>query len=236
MKRVVLLVLLFGLMFVSAVEPSAGIDGDDMAAIEGVVEQLPFDESGKGDFGKYDPFVTKAELRITEINLWLEDNASWLKVVFGMVPSLTWLFVANLYVWLFFVVVFILNADATFSWLPFLNRKSMDWVFFEMSWARLFGIVLFSIIIGLKSTVSFATLIVGLADILWNYVLPWGIAIAIIALVIFGVGVGAAIPIFLRIVTAIKYTLDERRKRKADTQESLNREVLEKVVEGVTGD
>ena len=69
MKRVVLLLVLFGMFFVSAVsEPTVeGIGAGDVEAIEGAIESLPIDpDTGKPDFGKYD-ITTKADERIAAI-------------------------------------------------------------------------------------------------------------------------------------------------------------------------
>lgn len=55
MKRVVLLLVLFGLMFVSALdEPSIGIGGEDVERIQNITGSLPIDpDTGEVDFEKY---------------------------------------------------------------------------------------------------------------------------------------------------------------------------------------
>jgi len=85
-------------------------------AIEKGKEIFPFDPE-TGEFKK-----TKAEERIAAIDLWMEEHASWMKVVFGMVPEISWLFAVNLWIILWLVVALILNAD--FALLrPFSNEN-----------------------------------------------------------------------------------------------------------------
>src|SRR3989344_5190993 len=105
MKRDVFIFLLAVLLvnFVVAIDPpETGIGVEDKEAIEGAIDKIPIDPStGEIDFnntiGK-----TKAEERIERINSWLSDNASWMDIVLGMKPEVSWVFLINLYFWLLF--------------------------------------------------------------------------------------------------------------------------------------
>ena len=79
-----LLLVLFGLMFVSAVdEPTIeGISGGDVEAVQGAIDNLPINhDTGEVDFEKYKPFKTKADERIAEINKYVGLIT---KVLFGV--------------------------------------------------------------------------------------------------------------------------------------------------------
>lgn len=234
---VLLLSLLLTASFVVAQEmPDAGIGVEDVEKLGELQEKYsPLDESGEVDFTKYSPFVTKADMRIKAINLWLEDNASWLKVVFGMVPSITWLFAINFYFLLLFLLILVLNASATFGFFSFLQGK-IDAGIVEFSWASVFGAGIFVALLALKVYVSLANLAYGLFDVFWNYILPWGIAIAIILLIVVGVFFVMLLIYAPHVLVAIKKGIDARKEKKAAEKQALNRKVLEKVVEGVVED
>ena len=229
-------IFLFLFSFVVAQdEPSVEVGSEDVEKIQKAIDNyVPIDETGEVNFDKYKPFRTKADERIDAINLWLEENASWLKVVFGMVPSITLLFAINFYVLLFFIVTLILNANATFGLLEFLGQK-IDLIFFEASWANLFGFAIFVVLLVTKVFVKLSNIFYGLWDIVWNYILPWGFAIAIII----GIAVGVVFIFLLisapHVLATIGKKFEERKRKKAMEKEAINREVLEKVVDGVTG-
>lgn len=239
--------LVVGLMFlvlfsfVSALDdldkPTTDIGSKkDVEKIQGAIDDyVPIGETGEVDFDKYKPFRTKADERINAINLWLEENASWLKVIFGMVPSITLLFAINFYILLFFIVTLILNANATFGLLESLGQK-IDLIFFEASWAKLLGFLIFIILLVTKVFVKIANFVYGLWNIIWNYILPLGFAIAIVVGIVVGI-----IFVFLlisapHVLMEIAKKFEERKKKKEAEKESVNREVLEKVVKGVVGD
>ena len=238
MKRVVisgLLVLLLLSLVVAQDELASDIGSGDVEDIQEKIDMLPINDSGEIDYDKFKPFRTKADERIDAINLWLEENASWLKVVFGMVPSITLLFAINFYILLFFIVILILNINITFSLSNFLSRK-MDLIFFEISWAQLLGLGFFIILLVKKVFVKLANIFYGLWEIIWNYILPWGFAIAVAIAILFWIGVIFSIPIALRIFGAIRKKIAERKKKREAKKETINREALDKIVEGAIGD
>ena len=149
-----------GLIFLLAIslvvaldEPSVVTGEEDVEKIEGIIEDYsPLDDSGSVDIGKYRPIVTKAEMRIDKINLWLEENATWLKVVFGMVPSITWLFAINLFLLLFsFIMLF------RFFGLM-ISEKKIDLMFFEITWGNILGIIAFATLLFTKMFAKLAIL------------------------------------------------------------------------------
>lgn len=176
----------------------------------------------------YSPInLTAAEVRIGKINDWLKENATWLKVVFGMVPSLTWLFAVNLWLWLWFLVVLGLNADKTFGWMPFFNEEKFDFVFFYTTWAQLFGLGVFALIVILKWVAIAANLVYGLLYAFWNYVLPYGILAMILFDILIFTGIISFIPFTVRALNWIKKKEDARREEKAKEKERARREQLE---------
>lgn len=115
MKRVVLLLVLFGLIFVSAVnEPSIeSIGAGDVEAIEGAIENLPIDpDTGKPDFGKYD-IKTKADERIAIINEYVGPIT---KVLFGVELTLSWIFVFSVLFWLLLIELIVMPVSEIFDW------------------------------------------------------------------------------------------------------------------------
>jgi len=225
------LIFLLAMSFVvSMSSPDVEIGKGDVDDINNIVDNyLPLDDSGNVDVEKYRPIVTKAEERIDKINLWLEENATWLKVVFGMVPSISWLFAVNIFVMLLAFSVLVRTGDL----LGFSGRK-IDLLSFEVSLGKIFGFVIFVTLLALKILVDIATALNGLVDIFWNYILPWGfvaaVAIAVVAVILLIVMLFYA----PKILIGIKKNLDEKNEKEKKEIENLNREVLRKVAEGAT--
>ena len=103
MKKLTILIILFFLFslisFVPAQdEPTTPVGDEDIEKIQRAVDYIPLDpETGGVDEEKLQLGKSKAEERIDAINAWLDENASWLRLVFGMVPEISWLFGINLY-------------------------------------------------------------------------------------------------------------------------------------------
>jgi len=119
-KKLFLLVVVLLVGFVLAADdmPGAGgVSGDPGEDAEKLQENIdtfvPLDYSGKIDYGKYKPLVTKAEVRIAAINLWLDENVGWMRYIFHMKPAVSWLFIINVYVILWFFVVLFLFRPAS---------------------------------------------------------------------------------------------------------------------------
>ncbi|MCK5449979.1 hypothetical protein KAI32_03880 [Candidatus Pacearchaeota archaeon] len=232
MKKIIITGLLFLLLFsfvVALEEPNASIGSEqDVEKIEEVISQIPIDgETGKINYDKFKPFETDFEKRIDDINLLLEENASWLKIVFGMVPSISLLFFINLYILLIFFITLILNANATFGIFESLGQKMG---FFEFSWANLLGSAIFIILLITKVFVKLSNFVYGLWDIFWNYILPWGFAIAIIIAIVTVLIFIVLLRYAPQVLLAIKKGIDKKKEEKATTETALNREVLEKIV------
>ena len=240
MKRVFVLLLMFSMMFALVVAqeaPDIGIGGTDVEDIQGIVDDYsPIDEEGEIDIEKYKPYKSKAEERIDNINLWLEENASWLSAVFGMVPALSVLFAINLYLILLYLVILVFNGDVLALWFSVLDNK-IDLMFFETRWSNVVGFIFFIGLIATKALVLLAEFLEELFWIFWDYILPWGLAIAIILTILVVVLGGFIIIKFLpQILQALGQAMKKRKEQKAQKKQEANREVLEKVVKGVTGE
>ena len=169
---VFLVVLLIFISFISAQEdlPDAGVGvGDeDIEKIQDIVGDIPIDEETGGlDEEKLELGKSKAEERIASINAWLDENASWLRLVFGMVPEVSWLFGINLALILAFIWLFIFS-------LP-------DFSIFSENASRLIGIGLVIITIISKLTVKIATWIDNLAGQWWFKLI---VIVAVIILIV----------------------------------------------------
>ena len=227
------LIFLLAMSFViSMSSPDVAIGGEDVENINNIVNDYsPLDDSGNVDVEKYRPIVTKAEERIDKINLWLEENATWLKAVFGMVPSISWLFAVNIFVMLLAFSVLVRTGDL----LGFSGRK-IDLLLFEVSLGKIFGFVIFVTLLALKILVDAATTLNMLVGIFWNYILPWGfvvaVAIAVVAVILL-IGMLFYAP---KILIGIKKGLDERNEKEKKERENLNLKVLDEVTKGITKD
>jgi len=240
MKRLLiglLLISMFALVIAETGTPDLGIAGTDVEKIGELQGELsPLDEGGNIDIEKYKPFKSKAEERIDKINLWLEENASWLSAIFGMVPALSWLFAINLYLILLFFVILVLNGDAILDIFEVLGKK-IDLIFFETHWSNIFGLGAFAVLIVTKTLVLLAKFLHDLFGIFWNYILPAGIAIAIILIIVIVVGGGFVLIKFLpQIMQVVRLAIAKRKDKKKAKKEETNREVLEHIVKGATGE
>ena len=110
-----LLVVSFGLVVAEELNVPGGADGSGVDRVNQLQGNFsPVGDDGKLNLSKYKPFKSKAEERIENINLWIKDNASWLSVVFGMVPEVSFYFAVALFVWLFGFMTLILNSSRVF--------------------------------------------------------------------------------------------------------------------------
>jgi hypothetical protein len=139
---------LINFSFVQAVDDFGNLEGmgqEEFDKIEDVVDTIPIDEQGGLDEEKLGLTKTKAEQRIDTINSWIEENASWLRVIFGgMVPEISWKFIINI-----LLIFFFLNLLVFFfpTGIPVFSENT----------TRIIGIGIFLIIMILGLTASFAT-------------------------------------------------------------------------------
>ena len=106
-----LVVLVSG--FVLAVEPSVGVGEGDVEQIEGVIDDLPFDDSGDVNFSKYKPFQSKAEERIAAINVYVGPIT---RVLWGVELTLSWIFVFAFVVWILMIELIVVPISSIFDW------------------------------------------------------------------------------------------------------------------------
>jgi uncharacterized membrane protein len=214
-----LLVVSFG--FVVAQDQDApvapgGIDDKKVKQVEDIQANFsPINEEGDIDFGKYRPYKSKAEERIKGINQWIKDNASWLGVVFGMVPEISWLFALNLYVVLFFFMSLVLNGHTM-------------WIFLSEKKARLFGLGVFAVLLVTK---FFLNVLVMPTYKFWGIVYEYGWW----AILLFWIVLIVLLIFFPKVLRKIHVSLKMRRRKAAKEQEKLDREVTHKFAEGVSG-
>ena len=231
MKKWLVFVLLFVLLtsFIYAQNgepemPESPVGDEDMQKIQEAVDAIPLDESGKFDASKLEGRKSAAEARIEAINLVIAENASWLRFVFGMIPEISLFFAVNLYVWLYGLVIFVLNAK------NFFILKAGNWTFFSIENGghtyTILGICAFAILfIGLKINLLFA----GWYWVSWEWANDkwYGMVVRLISLI------GASV-----IIYRMLKIWGERRKKKAEeaakAKEDLNRKILEKTVKPLT--
>lgn len=114
MKRVVLLLILFGFLFVSGVEqPSAGVGGEDVEKIQDAVDNLPIGDDGKIDYDKYKPFKTRVDERIAEINKYVGPIT---KILFGVELTLSWVFIFSVVLWILLIELIVMPVSEIFDW------------------------------------------------------------------------------------------------------------------------
>ena len=153
-KSVILLfifLLLFSFSFISAInEPTTPIGDEDLNKIQSGINQVPIDPgTGQVDQDKLNLGKSKAEERMDAINNWTENNASWLRFIFGMVPEISWKFAFNFLIILFFINLLFLNSDYNISNLLPLSETT----------SRIIGLLVLISVILLQVTVKMATII-----------------------------------------------------------------------------
>jgi hypothetical protein len=235
MKRIVCLIFLSCLFYTFVIGSPAILDSDFGAGakqIQDTVNSLPVSANGIDikEIKNYNILgLTKAEERIGHINYWLENNAVWLKVVFGMVPSLTWLFAVNLWLWITGFVYLFLKADAISGIITSLGNKQIDSGLFSMSWNRIFGLIIFFVgFVFSKLIVYVANFVYDYLYILLHYILPYGIIVQIICLICFGSGAFYFISLGSKILDNIAARQGQKREQKDREKEVLNREALDR--------
>ena len=236
MKRVLigvfLMLFLMGLVL-GIEEPNPEFGGSDVEAIKEAIDTyIPIDEgSGEINFSGYKPFQSKAEIRIAAINLWLEENASWLKVVLGMVPSISVLFAINLFLFLFLFVSLVLNGKV-FDII--ISDKRVDLLLFDVSMGNIFGLVVFLIMLFSKLIFWVAVFFHKLWLIIWIYVLPYGLLIAGVVALITGILFVTLMTFLPKMMAPLILWMEERKKIRAARKEEINRQALENITNEIT--
>jgi len=197
-------ILVFSLIgFVVAEGPSTGINKRDVDKIQGAMNNIPLDNSGKIE---YRPFRTKMEQRIGKINIWLDENVSWMKFLFHMKPKLSWLFIFNLYFILLFLTILVFNAEAL-------------WFFIEeKSHSIIFGLAVFVVFMVAGLYVGLANLSKSLVEYIFDVFIPSNIWLGVILLVVFFILFVFAYPVIGTIAGAIKTYFKAKREFKRTTE------------------
>jgi len=210
-------------LVIAADAPNLSVGGKDVEDIQKAVDDYsPIDEEGDINFSKYKPYKSKAEERVEKINLWLEENASWLSAVFGMVPALSWLFAINLYLIILYLVILVFNGEGLAGLFSVLDNR-IDLMFFETRWSNIVGFIFFIGLIATKALVLLAKFVLELFGILWNHILPWGLAIAVIIIILIVVGAIVGIVVCRQILIAIGQAVKKiKDKKKRQKNEGIN--------------
>ena len=107
-----------------------------------------------------------------------------------MTPAISWLFAINLYVWLFFFTVLVMNGDEFFLYIT--NKVG----------AYASGAALFAILLVTSVYVNIAWFLVKFFDLIINKVIPYGTIAFVVAVVILIV-LMIAFPPFAQFVIAL---------------------------------
>jgi len=225
MKRLLVVLLLIVSMFAFVVAedaPAVAVGEGDVAELQGIIDQLPFEEGGETNFSKYKPFYTRAEIRIDAINEYLDENAGWMRYLFHMRPQISLLFALNLYFILFFFLIFFLNAKGL-------------WFFIESETkARIFGGAMFVGFAAIGLYVGLAYVVNNFILYIWYVLVDTAVWMAVIAMVI------AVILLIVAFFTGgaafawISRYLVVKRKFKEATEHSASSEAVNKLVEQAT--
>ena len=163
------------------------------------IDKIPLDDSGDFDREKFNTTAYWArsgfEKNIDAVNLWLAENASWLKFIFRTMPEISLLFFLNFYIIIIAFTYIILNAD-----------EMWEILFDEKNTAQIFGVGVFAILFFLNAYVYLAELIVKFLTFFWNYIIPVGFWVSIILFIILLIALIVAFPFLLRAIpTLFKY-------------------------------
>lgn len=241
MKKIwmVLIFLLLTSFVLALNEPDAGIGGEDVEKIEELqTNYSPIGDDGNIDFDKYKPFRTKFDERVEKINLWLTENASWLKVVFGMVPSLTSLFGINLFLFLGFFVYLVLRGNITIDFLTFglfidILDKRVNLGAIEWTWGNFLGLGIFLVLNFTGMIAQIANYILNFFYNFWNKILPAGSVVATIVIVIIIIVIIFLPNFFWKFMKKFVNSVKEKKERRAKEKEEENRQILEGVTSGL---
>jgi hypothetical protein len=211
MKRLIGLFILslFLFSFVFAEEPDSQTSLEDpqkltekvpegekeLAEFNEKLDSLPIDkETGKFNLSKIEGIKLNATKRIDAINDYVNETANWTKPIFRMVPEISWLFFANLYVFLFFFTILVLNGDEFFFYI------SENWM------AYLSGLGLFGIGLVTSLYINLARFLVNFVDMALDILVPIGLIAFVLGIVLLVVLV-ILFPMFIRFVVKIPFML-----------------------------
>jgi len=113
MKKIALVLILFCLLFVSALDsPEAGVGEEDVEAIQDAIGVIPIGDDGKVNFDDMD-FKTKADERIAVINKYVGPLS---KILFGVELTLSWVFIFSVILWFLLVIIIFTPVSEFFEW------------------------------------------------------------------------------------------------------------------------
>jgi hypothetical protein len=121
MKRLGVFLILFCLIFVSALDDPAteGTGAEDVEKIQDITENIPIDpDTGEVDFEGYKPFKTKADERIAKIN---EYVGPFSKIIFGIELEISWTFIFSVVLWILLMGAILVPVREIFGWNPLMT-------------------------------------------------------------------------------------------------------------------
>ena len=177
MKKLLVILLLlsiFSSIIVLADDPPVGGAAADKEKFDKAAGNIPINSDGSFNGSILNPIKSKAEMRIDVINKWLEDNAPWLSIFFGITPAISWLFAVNFYFMLLFMVVLVLNSKNLF-------------VSLSPGKGKIAGLILYIVLLVTKVYVKIAENILRLIEAAWELskIVSILIAIAFILILVF---------------------------------------------------
>lgn len=224
-----LLIFLSPLFLVTAAtdsnSPPTLVGAEDKEKLDSAIENIPLDDEGNFNGSKFAPIKSKAEMRIDAINKWLEDNTSWLSIIFGITPQISWLFALNFYFMLLFMVILVLNSSSTLGFLS----GAKQWIF---------GLVLYLILLVTKVYVALGEVSLELIKAAWEAAVTLGI-IAIVVFILILIFAPMMIPVIVQGVLSLTSKFSGN-KEKRKMKEALERaeedeKVLRARVDGIEG-
>ena len=225
MKKSLVIVALFilAMSFIIALEnPEDDIGEEDVEKIEGFVDDIPIDpNTGEFDWGRFNSLATKAEVRINVINVWIDENMSWMRFVFRMTPAISFKFVLNIYFMLLFLVILVLNGSFMFSFLAEGKERYIGAAVYVALWI-------------VNVYVNLAGFTIDLIIVIFGLIAGLGI-FAVIAFVISLFATGGASLVYLqRAFYWLQKFLKAKKEARAARKTALHREVLSKIVKPLT--
>ncbi|MCD4771046.1 hypothetical protein K8R30_01370 [archaeon] len=120
MKRLGVFLILFCLIFVSAVEDptSQELGEKEVEDINKMVENIPINPEGEVNFEGYKPFKTKADERIAKINKYVGPFS---KIILGVELEISWIFIFSVVLWILLIGFILVPVREIFNWNPLMN-------------------------------------------------------------------------------------------------------------------
>tara|TARA_Y100000310_G_C20526968_1_gene736537 strand:+ start:279 stop:962 length:684 start_codon:yes stop_codon:yes gene_type:complete len=203
--------------------PNDSITSDDKEKLDDIFDDIPINpETGKPDFSKFNGTLTKAEERIYEINFWLDSNVSWMKYIFHIKPSISWLFTFNLYFILLFFLILVLKVEGLFF---FISNKTS---------ARFFGVGLFLVFMITGLYVGLARILESWKIYIFEVLIPSSLLLGILLIVVILILMYFMFPLVGAIAKSVQTYFARKAAFKQNVEMAMGAESVNKLVEQAT--